>query len=320
HVRVDSSLLTGTVVGSDYDPMLAKIIAWGPDRDTARRRADAALAHTAVLGVTTNITLLRQLLTDPQVAAGVVDTGLVERIVAEQPVPSSADVRHDLAAIAAALVMLDASREPGPWGDRTGWRLGGPGPIEQRIIDADGMSSDGGETVVVLYRAGQDWLATVDGREHHVHAVHDEQQIVIDRNDNGDSDRDGDGRVRFVIATDNTGSTTTSDGMWLGAGGTAWHFQPAALQRQHRTRGGAAGHAVVSPMPGTVVTVPVAVGDAVTAGQAVAVVEAMKMEHTLRAAADGIVREVTVAAGDRVELRQTLVLLEPVTSTSPEAT
>src|SRR5579863_1825239 len=81
-VRVDSALAEGLAVTSDYDPMLGKVIAWGPDRATALRRLDRALADTAVLGVTSNTGFLRTLLTDPDVQAGRLDTGLVERIVA----------------------------------------------------------------------------------------------------------------------------------------------------------------------------------------------------------------------------------------------
>ena len=99
-VRVDSGLLPGTVIGSDYDPMLAKVIAHGADRDEALRRLDAALATTEVLGVTTNVAFLRRLLADDDVRAGRLDTGLVERrgdALVDSPVPD--------AALAAAAVM-----------------------------------------------------------------------------------------------------------------------------------------------------------------------------------------------------------------------
>ncbi len=84
-VRVDSALAQGVTVTSDYDPMLGKVIAWGPDRATALRRLDRALADTVVLGVTTNTAFLRTLLADPDVLAGRLDTGLVERIVGNGP-------------------------------------------------------------------------------------------------------------------------------------------------------------------------------------------------------------------------------------------
>ncbi|CAA9416575.1 MAG: Methylcrotonyl-CoA carboxylase biotin-containing subunit, partial [uncultured Pseudonocardia sp.] len=102
-IRVDSSLAVGTVVGTDYDPMLAKIVAWAPTRETARARLVAALGRTAVLGVTTNAGFLRQLLDDPDVVAGRLDTGLIERRGESLtlPEPPSAEVYA-----AAALALL----------------------------------------------------------------------------------------------------------------------------------------------------------------------------------------------------------------------
>ena len=78
-MRVDSGLREGTTIGGAYDPMLAKVVAWGPDRAAAVRRLDQALAGFTVLGVTTNVAFLRGLLADPEVAAGRLDTGLAER-------------------------------------------------------------------------------------------------------------------------------------------------------------------------------------------------------------------------------------------------
>ena len=90
-VRVDSGLRAGTVVGSDYDPMLAKVIAHGADRAEALRRLDRALAETAVLGVVTNVDFLRFLLADPDVVAGVLDTGLLDRRVGDYAAPTAGD-------------------------------------------------------------------------------------------------------------------------------------------------------------------------------------------------------------------------------------
>ncbi|MGH3950935.1 MAG: acetyl-CoA carboxylase biotin carboxylase subunit, partial [Pseudonocardiaceae bacterium] len=97
-VRVDSALLAGTDVGSDYDPMLAKVIAWGPDRATAMHRLDRALADTAVLGVRTNVDFLRALLAEPDVVTGRLDTGLVERAL---PKLTTEDIPQDFFAAAA---------------------------------------------------------------------------------------------------------------------------------------------------------------------------------------------------------------------------
>ena len=108
HVRTDSGLAAGMTVTSAYDPMLAKIIAWAPDRETALRRLDGALAGAAVLGVTTNTAFLRALLSHPDVLAGRLDTGLVERHLGEL---TAADVPDEVLA-AAALAELLASQRP----------------------------------------------------------------------------------------------------------------------------------------------------------------------------------------------------------------
>ena len=287
HVRVDSSLADGTQIGSDYDPMLAKLIAWAPDRDTARRRAGAALAATTVLGVTTNIGFLRTLLAHPAVAAGNLDTGLVERIAAERsdaPIPVAA-------AIAAAVASVTRGEHPGAWGDRTGWRTGDPAVITWRATDADG----GAVEVALAHRGERRWAATVDGRGHDVRAdwTGDRIHLVVDG-----------ARSDFVVAT-------ADAAVWVAGDGQTWALAP------HRTRrGGPAGPAageltVTSPMPGTVVAVHVSVGDEVPAGAPIAVVEAMKMEHTLRAPQRSIVADVRVRPGERVEIRQTLVVLAP---------
>jgi acetyl-CoA/propionyl-CoA carboxylase biotin carboxyl carrier protein len=289
HVRVDSSLCTGTVVGSDYDPMLAKVIAWGPDRDIARMRLDAALADTTVLGVVTNVSFLRALLTDADVAAGVMDTGLIDRLNAERPAataPTSAPV-------AAALALLGTSAGSGPWGDRRGWRLGGASAILVRLIDG------GGELVETSLRSIDDdvWQATVGEWSARVSATVDgsRMQLTVD------------GVVEHYALS------LVGTRVWLGRGGATWQFAAAPAHGPGRDATAAAELTIVSPMPGTVVSVDVRVGDQVEAGRPVAVVEAMKMEHTLRAAHTAVVRTVAVTAGDRVALHQMLVVLEAIT-------
>src|SRR4051812_21662331 len=124
-VRVDSSLDVGSVVGTDYDPMLAKVIAWGPDRETARARLDAALGHTAVLGLSTNTAFLRALLADPDVVAGRLDTGLIERrgaaLTAAEPPPPAV---FAAAALAELIETEPAGPVVDPWDVPDGWRLG----------------------------------------------------------------------------------------------------------------------------------------------------------------------------------------------------
>jgi acetyl-CoA/propionyl-CoA carboxylase biotin carboxyl carrier protein len=286
HVRVDSSLLQGGVVGSDYDPMLAKVVAWGSHREDARRRLDAALADTTVLGVTTNIAFLRELLTHPDVVKGSLDTGLIDRLVASRPTPAMPPE----AAVAAALATLDASAGDGTWGDRRGWRIGDPATINVRHLHPTGTTHD-----THLRDAGNgEWDAAVGDWarrvrvEHGGHAV----RLVVDG----------------VVST--WATSATAAGVWVGNDGAAWHLAYAPEHGSRRNATAAAGLTIVSPMPGTVVSIDVAVGQRLDEGQTIAVVEAMKMEHTLRASQASVVREIKVSVGDRVSLHQMLVGLD----------
>jgi len=286
HVRVDSSLLQGGVVGSDYDPMLAKVVAWGSHREDARRRLDAALADTTVLGVTTNIAFLRELLTHPDVVKGSLDTGLIDRLVASRPTPAMPPE----AAVAAALATLDASAGDGTWGDRRGWRIGDPATINVRHLHPTGTTHD-----THLRDAGNgEWDAAVGDWARRVRVEH-----------HGPT-------VRLVVdGVDSTWVTSvTAAGVWVGNDGAAWHLAHAPEHGSRRNATAAAGLTIVSPMPGTVVSIDVAVGQRVDEGQTIAVVEAMKMEHTLRASQPAVVREVKVSVGDRVSLHQLLVGLD----------
>ena len=129
-VRVDSGIAAGSAVGSDYDPMLAKVIAWGDDRAEALHRLDHALAETAVLGVTTNIGFLRRLLADPDVVAGRSTPGSSNASSTRSP-PRRYPRRCS---------PPPPSRPPGrrasesdPWQQLTGWRHGGPAAIRRGL-------------------------------------------------------------------------------------------------------------------------------------------------------------------------------------------
>jgi acetyl-CoA/propionyl-CoA carboxylase, biotin carboxylase, biotin carboxyl carrier protein len=139
-VRVDSALAVGSEVGSDYDPMLAKVIAWGTDRAQALARLDAALAGTAVLGVTTNVGFVRALLAHPDVAAGRLHTALVEEA---GPDLAPGDVPDH---VVAAGALLDLATPPAAarsrWDVLDGWRLGEPAWARWRAEVAGAGSVD----------------------------------------------------------------------------------------------------------------------------------------------------------------------------------
>ncbi|MBB6420499.1 acetyl/propionyl/methylcrotonyl-CoA carboxylase subunit alpha [Streptomyces sp. AK010] len=271
-VRTDSGLTEGTEVGSLYDPMLSKVIAYGPDRATALRKLRAALAETVTLGVQTNAGFLRRLLGHPAVVSGDMDTGLVEREV-EGLVPT--DVPEEVYEAAAAVRLEALKPEPGGWTDPfsvpSGWRLGGepkPPAFHLRVRKPEEYTPRGTATVT------DDRVAvTLDGVRHTFHRAAD----------------------------------------WLGRDGDAWHVRDHDPVAASLTRAAHAGaDSLTAPMPGTVTVVKVAVGDEVSAGQSLLVVEAMKMEHVISAPHAGKVTELDVAPGTTVAMDQVLAVIAPL--------
>jgi acetyl-CoA/propionyl-CoA carboxylase biotin carboxyl carrier protein len=294
-VRVDSGLLAGGRVGSDYDPMLAKVIAHGPDRAGALALLDHALGRTVVLGVGTNLAFLRALLRDPEVRQGKLDTQLVERrlaeLVATGPVP-------DRVFIAAALDELLSLRPVGPavdpWDVPNGWRVDGAAGTAFRL--------NCGDAQVTVRVAGAPEAATVsvDGRAPVPASARWEGETLVLTHD---------GRTtRFRRALD-----AASDTLWLAADGRSWAVAEHSMLESESSVVDGSGP-LVSPMPGTVLVVKCAAGDRVSAGTPLLIVEAMKMEHTIAAPVDGVVTELNVQAGQQVSLNQPLARVEPETS------
>jgi len=290
-VRIDSGIVAGATVGSEYDPMLAKVIAHGADRDEARRRLDAALGATAVLGVTTNIGFLRRLLDDHDVRAGRLDTGLVER---RGESLFAGDVSHAALAAAAILPFMADVEASDPWVAAVGWRHGGRSWVRRRFDVPSGATT----TVLVRHRGADGWEASVDGSE--------PSPVTLAVGDGGGTVLVSHAGVVTSLIVHREGGTT-----WIGSGGEAWPVRDHDPSADHlRPDAAAAGFGPVrSPMPGTVIALLVAEGAEVTAGQTVAIVEAMKMEHALVATADGVVVEVHAREGRPVALDEAIVTI-----------
>jgi acetyl-CoA/propionyl-CoA carboxylase biotin carboxyl carrier protein len=291
-VRVDTGVAVGAVVGSDYDPMLAKVIAHGRDRADALGRLDAFLgAAAAVHGVTTNIGFLRRLLALDDVRAGRLDTGLVERHLDElaRPEPPA------LAAAYLAIGELAHRASAGAWGRLVGWRHGEPAWTHRRFRAA------GHDTVEIALRPGDragTWVMRVDG--HPDRLIGDVVPAPVQY---GSFRVDG---VDTVVSVVRHGRAAS-----VAIGGWTWELEPDVSRGASDGPGGADDGVVRSPMPGTVIAVPVAVGDEVVAGQPVAIVEAMKMEHSLVSPVDGVVAEVHAPVGGPVALDAPVITVTP---------
>jgi acetyl-CoA/propionyl-CoA carboxylase biotin carboxyl carrier protein len=288
-IRVDSGVCEGSVVGSDYDPMLAKHIAYGSTRDEALRRLRSALGDVTIQGVTTNIPFLRALLADEDVVAGRLDTGLVERkldALVANPMPEDVLVA---AALERVLALEPTGATVDPWDIPGGWRIGQPAWTSWLI----GAPGDEPVKVRVRGRAADAEVVVGDGESVRAGAWRDGNRLYV---------RSGGVTRSYRHAED--GELT-----WIGN----WPLletEPLLLSRKGGA--GAAGGAVTSPMPGTVLLLKVAAGERVNAGQPLLVVEAMKMEHTVVAPIDGAVAELAVHAGQQVRLGQQLAVVAPL--------
>jgi acetyl-CoA/propionyl-CoA carboxylase biotin carboxyl carrier protein len=285
-VRVDSSLLAGTLVGSDYDPMLSKVIAHGDDREEALAQLDRALAQTMILGVQTNVEFLRFLLADERVRAGDLDTALLdERLADFAPAPAPDDV---LAAGGLYRQWVLARRARGnPWAAPTGWRVGG-GAAPVRTAMRTPLRS---ETVSVWGPPGAAEVQVGDG----------EILPASVQLDDGRMSATLDGRRREYWWAE------ADRHLWIADERGTWHLREAEEHKIHRAVGERPAE-VVSPMPGNVIAVQVSSGDDISEGDVIVVVEAMKMEHSLPAPVSGRV-EVLVSVGDQVKVDQVLARL-----------
>ena len=299
-VRVDSGIRPGTAVGSDYDPMLAKVITHAEDRAAALRALDRALSNTAVLGVTTNVDFLRFLLSDPDVAAGRLDTGLLDRRTKDYV----ASVAGDAELVAAAAyrwltrwphgMRVAHSTSADLWAIPTGWRMGERVPTSLRLRAGAAAAGDHAprERTEHVHITGSPGAATVrieDGEARSLTAALDGRRLTVTF----------DGvRTEYVVAA--------ADGrIWLSGAGRASvmdEVREDAVRPDAEHEGDAE---LVSPMPGSIVAIGVEDGGQVSAGTVVVTVEAMKMEHGLSAPVDGVV-ELLVAVGDQVKVGQSL--------------
>ena len=287
-VRIDAGVQHGDSVTVYYDPLLAKLIAWDNDRQAALTRLGAALQATELVGVTTNREFLSLLVAHPQLQAGAVDTGFIDRHRADL-VPSPARADDTVLALAALHVTLtereqaaaraEASSDPhSPWHHTSNWRLNeqGMGVCELNV--------DGARTAITLREQPDGYLLELP---------HGQQQAQISEFGQGRLVVNLDGRrhrAQITVAGRQLVVTTA------GANYPLEMFDPDVAHAGMET---AAGR-LTSPMPGTVVKVLVATGDSVAQDTPLLVLEAMKMEHTITAPSDGTVTHIYFQEGDLV--------------------
>jgi 3-methylcrotonyl-CoA carboxylase alpha subunit len=278
--RVDTGFGEGDTVSPFYDSMIAKLIVWGQDRAQALARLDAALRDTHLVGLHNNVAFLRRVAATRSFAHAELDTALIER---ERPAlfdqPPLAPAWAAAAVLAHVLEAERAGEDHDPWSRRDGWRVHGGA---RRRIDFDLQ----GQPLAVVMQRLHDGATTMQIADAHwpmqhrrlgadrfeVHLGEERQSLAVYRNDS-----------RFSVFTAQGAAVLTL-------------IDPLAQAGEHAGEAGG----LTAPMPGKLINFLARTGERVRRGQAVAVMEAMKMEHTISAPRDGEVLELLFAAGDQV--------------------
>jgi len=286
--RIDSGVAEGDTVTPHYDPMIAKVITHAPDRQAAFRAMDAALAACHAEGVTTNLAFLARLIRHPTVREGFHDTALIGRDLAAltavpEPTPT------DLALAGGALTGLLA---PPPL---AGWRAWGAGRTHAEIIQARGAGEVRIDETSLIPSADGLALECVQGSA---------ELSAAPLNGSLWQVREADGIQRLHLHRGENAVTLARDGLRL-----SFTLSDRMAAAEEADEG---DDHIAAPLPGLIKALRVAAGDKVAAGDILAVMEAMKMEHSLTAPRDGTIAEVLVDAGEQVVEGALLIDLEPV--------
>jgi propionyl-CoA carboxylase alpha chain len=284
-VRVDSAVESGSEVGIHYDAMIAKIVAHGPDRTTAIRTLDGALRRARIHGLITNRDLLRSILRDEEFVAGRVHTALLgERIAAWTSEPPDVSAAVTAAAVASAVHAAQSSpvlnRIP------TGYHNLRSQPRVRRFT-LEGRD----EELAVSYVTNRDGSFAVDGSDLTVVAA-GARSVTVERD-----------AVRTTFDITIGDHTVDVDG-------PEGSFSFVPVPRFIDPSDVIAEGSLLAPMPAAVTHVAVEAGQAVSKGDVIVVLEAMKMQHTITAPADGVVAELDVSVGQQVESGAVLAVIE----------
>ena len=288
-VRIDSGVREGDAISPYYDPMIAKLIVWGADRKQALARMAQALEQYHIVGLNTNIAFLKRLVEGQAFASADLDTGLIERnhdtlFPAPQPAPAAALALAAVALLAdeRSAAAAQASNPADPWSKATGWRMNQS--YARKLSFADEHASY--DTYLsYLTNHAEDWLFSASN------AAPQTLQLAAHSASNY-SIKFGDSALHGAVLRDgDTFHVFTSGAHYQ----LTWN-DPMAHAGETESEGGR----LTAPMPGKVVAVLASKGQEVKKGEALVIMEAMKMEHTIAAPHDGVVDDILYGVGDQV--------------------
>jgi 3-methylcrotonyl-CoA carboxylase alpha subunit len=289
-VRIDAGVREGDAISPFYDSMIAKLIVWGEDRAQALARLDAALRDTHIVGLHTNVAFLRRCAATASFTNADLDTGLIERERAALFDQPGLPLRVSAAAVVAHTLAVEGSTQGSdPWSARDGWRLFGAA-TRRFALEAGGTHHEvllsrhhrGGMTLTVEGEATEFAVQSSDAETHELFLGTERLRVKTYAQ----------GERVAVFAPQGSAVLTEVDLI------------------AHAGDGPAEGGRLTAPMPGKLVAFLAKAGDSVAKGQPLAVMEAMKMEHTISAPRDGTVAELLFAVGDQVSDGAELLKLE----------
>jgi 3-methylcrotonyl-CoA carboxylase alpha subunit len=291
YVRIDSGVREGDAISPFYDPMIAKLIVWGKDRQSALARMSQALSEYRIVGLANNTAFLKRLVESPPFATADLDTGLIERnhaaLFPRRP-PASLNV---LALAAAALLDAERSRFAAndPWSDTGGWRMNGSLQRQLNFTDEENTYP-----VQVTYRPDGWTVRHRDASSLLTIAAHDEDRLTI---------KLGQQTVRGNVVRDGEAMHVFADG--------THHVLGYADPLAHASDVEAETGRLTAPMPGKIIAVLAGKGATVEKGAPLLIMEAMKMEHTIAAPATGVVEDLLYVVGDQVAEGAQLLMFRP---------
>ncbi|MBO6826225.1 MAG: acetyl/propionyl/methylcrotonyl-CoA carboxylase subunit alpha [Sneathiella sp.] len=297
-VRVDTGVREGDSVTPFYDPMIAKLVVWDKNRDAALRKLGAALSDYQVAGLVTNLEFLKNVASNKTFAEADLDTGFIDRLrdelIPEKPPVTDKHVAlvvlYDLLTEAAAKeASAGGTADPySPWNDSSAWRMNDEAHHDYTFT----LAGDDVE-VTAIFKDGKYHLTLPGG------VIAATAEILEDGSIRANLDGH---QVTAAVIQDQARYIVIFDGKQVSVNRVITDFDGSGDE-------GGAG-AITSPMPGKIIQMNVAAGDKVAKGDTLAVMEAMKMEHSLTAAADGVVADVFHEVGDQVDEGVTLIRLE----------
>lgn len=295
HVRIDTGIMQDDQVSFYYDPMIAKLIVWDIDRTAALQRLQQALANYQIVGVTTNLDLLTSIAKQANFAVGQFDTGFIPKY--EKDLLHTAVVTTEVLALTSLCILLlqknRSQQNNDPWKIANSWRLNLPA---QQIIE---FQSDNNKEIITASNQAKNYLLQLPGNKKLTVSgklENDERTLIADIDNQ---------EITANIFVDNNFFYILTQGkryqLTLVTNDTINHLHNHGAETKTQ---------LVSPMPGKIVALLAKVGEQVTAGAGLAIVEAMKMEHTIHAPTAGVVKEWYYQVGDLVNESVELLAFE----------